>query len=145
MAAVVTGAATTRNDQQLAKAQDDFAFKVAGMAIAPDSIILVLQYAMEVVDLTTLTGAEKKEAVMLLVRKAVVDAPMEPQIESILLEMIDDGILSHTIDVIVSASRGKLHINGAISASRIACESLAPHAASCIARCIPSAAPRPTP
>tara|TARA_B100001175_G_C19432018_1_gene601683 strand:- start:236 stop:670 length:435 start_codon:yes stop_codon:yes gene_type:complete len=132
----------------LKKAKEDFIFKLGNMRITPDSIILVLQYAMEIVELTTLTGPEKKTAVIDLIRNAVVDAPMNDHIESILLEMIDDGILSHIIDVIVSAARGKLHLSAAMSASTIAYSSIAPHTVSCLAKCFPcikAPAPEPLP
>lgn len=119
------------------KAKEDFIFKLGNMSITPESIILVLQYAMEIVELTTLTGPEKKTAVMDLVRSAVVDAPMDDHIEKILIEMIDDGILSHTIDIIVSAARGELHLNAVVNASKIACSSIAPHTASVLAKCFP--------
>ena len=113
------------------KVKEDFKFKIGNISITPDSIIMILQYAMEIVELTTLSGPEKKAAVIELVRDAVVDAPMDDHVESILLEMIDDGILSHTINVIVSATRGELHLNGVMNASKIACFSLAPHLTKC--------------
>ena len=112
-----------------------FEFKVASLTITPDTIITVLQYAMEAVEVTTLKGDEKKKAVMDIVRKAVVDAPMEDHIEKILLEMIDDGIVSHTIDIIVSASRGNINLNGMANASQIVCTNLVPHFGTCLTWC----------
>ena len=124
---------TSGKEITVKKAKEDFMLKVGNMIITPNSIILVLQYAMEIVELTTLTGPEKKSAVIELVRNAVVDAPMDDHVESILLEMIDDGILSHTIDIIVSAARGHLHLNGVMNVSKIACSSIAP----CLTKCVP--------
>ncbi len=140
----------TESDKELIvkKAKEQFTLKLGNMSITPDSIVMVLQYAMEIVELTTLTGPEKKTAVMQLVRSAVVDAPMDDHIESIILEMIDDGILSHTIDIIVSAARGELHLNGVMNASKIACSSLAPYTTSCLTKCFPcikAPAPEPAP
>lgn len=123
----------SENDLTVKKAKEDFMLKVGSMHITPDSIILVLRYAMEVVELTTLTGPDKKTAAIELVRNAVLDAPMDDNVESLLLKMIDDGILSHTVDVIVSAARGELHLNGVMNASKIACSSLAP----CLTKCFP--------
>lgn len=90
---------------------------------------------MEAVEVTTLKGNEKKKAVMDIVRKAVVDAPMEDHIEKILLEMIDDGIVSHTIDIIVSASRGNINLNGMANASQVVCTNLVPHLGTCLTWC----------
>lgn len=133
-------------DAIVKKAKEDFMFRLGDTSITPDSFILILQYAMEIVELTTLTGPEKKTAVIDLVRNAVVDAHMEDHIETILLEMINAGILSHTIDIIVSAARGELHLNAVMSASTIACSAIAPHTASCLAKCFPCIkAPPPEP
>lgn len=106
-------------------------------SVSPETIITVLQYAMEAVETTTLKGVEKKAAVMQLVRKVVIDAPMEDSIERILIEMIDDGIVSHTIDVIVAASRGRLHLNGVANASKIVCTNVAPQLGKCLSSCFP--------
>lgn len=116
-------------------ARKAFEFKVASLTITPDTIITVLQYAMEAVEVTTLKGDEKKKSVMDIVRKAVVDAPMEHHIEKILLEMIDDGIVSHTIDIIVSASRGNINLNGMANASQVVCTNLVPHLGTCLTSC----------
>lgn len=112
-----------------------FEFKIASLTITPDTIVTVLQYAMEAVEVTTLTGAQKKKAVMDIIRKAVIDAPMEDHIENILIEMIDDGIVSHVIDIIVSASRGNVNLNGMANASQVVCTNLIPHLGTCLTSC----------
>lgn len=90
---------------------------------------------MEVVEITAMTGDEKKTAVIELVRRAVTDAPISDGTEGILLEMIDDGIVSHMIDAIVSASRGKFHLNALTSTGRIVATNCAPRLSSCL-RCL---------
>jgi hypothetical protein len=117
--------------------QTEFQNRISLVTVSPESIILILQYAMETVEVTTLKGEEKKDAVVDLVRKAVVDAPIESRVESILLEMIDDGIIKHTIDIVVSASRGKLNLNGVTSAGHIVCSNIGPHLGKCITSCLP--------
>ena len=116
----------------------DFQAKISLVTVSPESIMLILQYAMETVELTTLKGEAKKDAVVDLVRNVVVDAPIDSKVESILLEMIDDGIIKHTIDVIVSASRGRLNLNGVTSAGQIVCSNIAPHLGKCMTSCLPS-------
>lgn len=118
--------------------QIEFKNRISLVTVSPESIMLILQYAMETVELTTLKGEAKKDAVVDLVRKAVVDAPIESRVESILLEMIDDGIIKHTIDIVVSASRGNLNLNGVTSAGQIVCSNIAPHLGKCITSCLPS-------
>lgn len=116
-------------------ARKSFEFKVSSLTITPDTIVTVLQYAMEAVEVTTLKGDEKKKAVMVIIRKAVEDANMEDHIENILIEMINDGIVSHTIDIIVSASRGNLNLNGMANASQVVCTNLVPQFGTCLRRC----------
>ena len=113
----------------------DFNFKISSLTISPDTIILVLQYAMEAVEASTLSGTEKKQAVMDLVKKAVTDAPIDNHVETVLLEMIDDGIISHTIDIIVSASRKELNLNSVGHASQILCSQFVPHLWNCFKSC----------
>lgn len=122
-------------EKDIETARKAFEFKIASLTITPDTIVTVLQYAMEAVEVTTLTGQEKKKAVIDIVRKAVVDAPIDDHIEKIILEMIDDGIVSHTIDIIVSASRGNLNLKGMASASQVVCTNLVPHLGWCLTWC----------
>ena len=126
---------STTTDKGLEVARKNFQFKIASLTITPDTIITVLQYAMEAIEVTKLTGAEKKTAVIDIVTQAVKDAPMQENIEKILLEIIEDGILSHTIDIIVSASRGNLNLNGVAGASQVLCTNLVPHLGSCMTWC----------
>ena len=113
--------------KDLETAKKNFELKIASLSITPDTIIKVLQYAMEAVEVTTLTGEEKKKAVIDIVCKVVADAPLDDRTEKILVEMIEDGIIGHTIDIIVSASRGNLNLEGVTGASRVVCTNLMPH------------------
>ena len=120
---------------EIETAKKTFEFNIASLTITPNTIVTVLQYAMEAVEVTTLNGEEKKKAVIFIVRKAVVDAPMDYHVENILLEMIDDGIVSHTIDIIVSASRGNLNLKGVANASQVVCTNMVPHLGHCLTWC----------
>ncbi len=122
-------------------ARASFHVKIASLSISTDSIVTVLQYAMEAVEATTLSGADKKNAVMELVKDVVTDAPIDAQTQSILLEMIQDGIVGHTIDIIVAASRGKVHLNGMAQASQIVCTNLLPYIGKCMTCCFPCKQP----
>ena len=119
------------------KAKDDLMFRIRNIKITSYSIILILKYAMQIVELTTLSGLEKRDAVIELVRSAVTDVSTNDDIESILLQMIDTDILSNVIDVIISATRGELHLNGVFNTSKIACSSLGSHTSTCLSKCFP--------
>jgi len=123
--------------EEIERVQTSFRVKVANLQVSPQTIVLLLQFAMEAVEASMLHGLEKKNAVVLLVRKLVMDAPMDDSIETLLLEMIDDGIMGHIIDITVAASKGKLHLNASLEAGKIAAVNLAPSVASCVTDCLP--------
>lgn len=87
--------------------------KIEGIEINADNIICVLRFAMEVVETTQLKGEAQKEMVVNLVRKVVEVAPISDEKEKLLLDMIDNGILSNTIELVVSASKGEVDLNAA--------------------------------
>lgn len=117
--------------------EEKFALKIGSMTIESSTIMLVLQYAMEVVELTDLKGEAKKEMAIKLVRQAVQDAPLDDDMETVLLGMINQGILDYMINLIISASRGEININATIEVSKIACATLGPKAVQCLVGCIP--------
>ena len=124
-------------DGELDKVQKSFRSRVSHLQVSPETIILILQFAMEAVEASMLHGLEKKNAVVILIRRIVVDAPIDDHIESILLEMIDDGIVGHIIDITVAASKGKLHLNASLEVGKIAAVNLAPTVTDCFTKCLP--------
>ena len=129
----VPAEASTPTTRQLRKAQAEFENKVSSLAISPQTIITILQYAMEAVELTTLRGDEKRSGVIQLVRQTVALAPVDDAIQAVLVKMLDDGIVEHIIEIVVAASRGKLNLNAATGAGRVICTGLA---TGCIPRCL---------
>ena len=66
---------------------------------------------MEIVEATKLKGKEQKVLVEKIVRKIVNDSPLEESKKSIVISMLDEGIVGDVIDLVVSATRGELNIN----------------------------------
>lgn len=81
------------------------------IGITPDTIVLVVKYAMEVVELTNLKGVAQKEMTLRLTRKIVDDSPLDDEKKKICISLIENGTLSQTIDLVVDASKGRLQIN----------------------------------
>ena len=67
---------------------------------------------MEIVEATKLKGKEQKVLVERIVRKIVNDSPLEESKKSIVISMLDEGIVGDVIDLVVSATKGELDING---------------------------------
>ena len=79
---------------------------------------------MEVVELTQLKGEAQRALAVRLVRRAVEDAPVSDDKEKLLLDMIDNGILDNTIDLVVAATQGQIDINTAITCATACCNLL---------------------
>jgi hypothetical protein len=97
--------------------------KTAKMDITPQSIIKVLQFAMETAELSDMKGEEQKELVEKLVKQVVIDAPISDFKEKLLLDMIDEGILGDMASLIVSATKGELNINAMVEVAGVCCKS----------------------
>ena len=96
--------------------------KIGDLVISTETIVLVLKYAMEVVEVTELKGKEQKDLAIKLVRVVVVEAPISDENEKLLLDMIDNNILGNTVDLIVEASRGNLDINKVVAVGKVCCK-----------------------
>ena len=95
--------------------------RIQGKAVNAGTLMSTLRVAMEMVEATRLKGADQKELAKKLVRQVVVDAPITDAKEKLLLDMIDQDILSHTIDLVVAASRGELDINAVQEVAKVCC------------------------
>lgn len=89
-------------------AYNTFSQKMDGKLIKPENIMIYVKYAMEIVELTNLKGAEQKQMVIDIIRKIVKDSCLN---DRICLDFIESGTLSQTIDIIVDATKGNLAIN----------------------------------
>ena len=85
--------------------------KLNHIELCLENIMVIVRYCMEVVELTRYKGHEQKKLVIKLVKKIVIDSPISDEKEKLLLDMLNSGILSATIDLVVAASRGELLIN----------------------------------
>ena len=95
--------------------------KLQGIEVAVENVMLVLRFAMEVVEVTELKGSAQKELALRLVRTVVVEAPVSDEKEKLMLDMIDQGVLGNTVDLVVDASKGNLNINKVIKVATGCC------------------------
>ena len=85
--------------------------KIGKLEINFSNIMTVVKFSMEVVEASEAKGKRQKSLVVQLVKQIVKDAPISDEKEKFLLDMIDNGVLGNTIDLIIDASKGKLDIN----------------------------------
>lgn len=86
-----------------------------------ENLITILRFAMEIVETTEAKGEEQKKLAIKLVRQMIVDAPIKDEKETLLLNIIDNGILSSTIDLVVDASKGNVNINKVVEVASTCC------------------------
>ena len=96
--------------------------KIGDMEINAQTIIKVLQFAMEVMEATKVKGPAQRDLAIKLVRQIVTDAPISDEKEKLLLDMIDQGILANTIELVVAASKGNLDINAVVAVASGCCK-----------------------
>ena len=85
--------------------------KDRNIEVSPKTITQIVKIAMEIVEATKLKGKEQKVLVERIVRKIVNDSPLEESKKSIVISMLDEGIVGDVIDLVVSATKGELDIN----------------------------------
>ena len=95
--------------------------KLVGVEVSVENFMVIVRFAMEVVEVTQLKGSVQKELAVSLVRTVVVEAPISDNKEKLLLDMIDQGVLGNTVDLVVDASRGKLDVNTVIKVATGCC------------------------
>ena len=93
----------------------------SNIEINGQNLMIIVKYAMEIIEVTELKGVEQKEMAIKLVKKLVTDSNLSDNITSVLNEIIDSGALSVTIDLIVDATKGKININLKKKLKRFCC------------------------
>tara|TARA_A100001015_G_C14916198_1_gene682445 strand:+ start:535 stop:852 length:318 start_codon:yes stop_codon:yes gene_type:complete len=85
--------------------------KCENLSINEETIMIVLKYAMEIVELTSLKGGEQKLKVKELVTKIIEESDINEETKKICIEIINNKTTNTVIDLIVEASKGHVKIN----------------------------------
>jgi hypothetical protein len=93
------------------KALESLNDKLKNKEISVGNIMLIVQSAMEVVEITKVKGEQQKDLAVKLIKKIIIDAPISDSKEKLLIDMIEGGVVGSTIDLVVAASQGRLNIN----------------------------------
>ena len=91
----------------LKEAQD----KLKDKEINISNVMTIVQITMEAVELTKVKGEKQKDLAVKLIKKIIEDAPISDDKEKFLLDMLKEGVISSTIDLVVAASKGEIDIN----------------------------------
>lgn len=74
-------------------------------------IVPILRIIMEAIEDKKLSGPQQKELAKMILQNVINKSSMKDEDKKICLELIDNGIIENTIDLISDASKGKLKIN----------------------------------
>ena len=85
--------------------------KIGLTKISAITIHIVIKEAMELVEEFKIPGSEKKDNVIKIVKTLVNDLVEEGAEKDLINSMIENQLLENTIDLVVSATRGKLNLN----------------------------------
>lgn len=85
------------------------------------SLILIVKYAMEVVEMSELKGTEQREFALRLIKRVIIDAPLNDDDEEFCLDMVKSGAVGQTIDLVVDATNGQLNVNSAVRVAENCC------------------------
>ena len=83
------------------------------LEVNAQNIMLILKITMEIIEFTKLKGTKQRSLAVRLIRQVVIEAPISDDKEKLLLDLIDNGIVDNTIDLVVSATHGEVNVNAA--------------------------------
>ena len=87
--------------------------RMTGAEISTSTVATLLKYAMEAVEASELKGSEQKELAVKVVKEILVRAEISDDARAICLSIVDSGVLSDMVDLVVDATKGRLEINQA--------------------------------
>lgn len=86
-----------------------FKDKTYGLTINSTNLTHIIRYAMETVEIYNLNGNQKKEMAISLIKQLINDVNQKEK--DIILQLIENGSVPETIDIIIAASKGELKLN----------------------------------
>ena len=97
---------------------DKFRQKIEGIEINAETVMTLLRYAMEVVELSEIKGPQQKEMALKLLTLAIEDSCLDASHKETYLNMVKNGVMATTVDIIVDATKGKLAVNKTIKKAK---------------------------
>ena len=94
------------------------------LAISPETIMQLLRMTMEAVEGTPIKGEEQKQLALRVLMELVKAADLPEEHMTLIKSLLDGGLMSNTIDLIVEATKGNLDVNKATEVAK-----------GCFARC----------
>jgi hypothetical protein len=95
--------------------------RISPLKLSPATLVSIIQSCIELVELSNKKGPEKKVLVIVMVETLIDDSDLPNEDYNFMKELVKNGTLSDTIDLVISASRGKLGLNDIDEVVETAC------------------------
>ena len=104
------------------KEYDELIKKIEHIKVASQTLMLVLEYVIEVVEkIENLKGNKKKGLAILLIKRVVENSEMDDEDRKLCMTMINNGVVGDTIDLVINAVNGKLDFDDVIETGSRCC------------------------
>lgn len=94
---------------------------IDGFQLNTHNLLKILKIGIEIVEFLNLKGTEKKRLVIDLVKKYVEEVEIDNLEKNMCLELLNNGTVEGTIELVISASNGELNINNVIDLGSSCC------------------------
>lgn len=98
-----------------------FYARVFPIEISPKKLISFAVIAMEVVEPTPVDGSVQKSMVIKMIQKFISSSPINEQSKKYYLKLVENGMLSACIEVVIGATKGKVQVNSPIVVKKSGC------------------------
>ena len=98
-----------------------FYSKVFHMEICPKKLVTLAVVAMEVVEPTAVDGATQKSMVIKMVQRFINSSPINDGSKKYYLKLVENGMLSACIEVVIAATKGKVGVNSPVVVKKAGC------------------------
>lgn len=104
------------------KEYEELMKKIEHIKVASQTLMLVLEYVIEVVEkIENLKGNKKKGLAILLIKRVVENSEMDDEDRKLCMTMINNGVVGDTIDLVINAVNGKLDFDDVIETGSRCC------------------------
>ena len=118
----MTGQIEIQNINNYDKEYAELMKKIEHIKVGSQTIMLVLEYVIEVVEkIENLKGNKKKGLAILLIKKVVENADMDEEDRKLCMAMINNGVVGDTIDLVINAVNGKLDFDDVVETGSRCC------------------------
>ena len=94
---------------------------IDGFQLNTHNLLKILKIGIEIVEFLNLKGSEKKRLVIDLVKKYIEEVEIDNLEKNMCLELVINGTVEGTIELVISASNGELNINNVIDLGSSCC------------------------